>query len=311
MERVGPDPQTLVRRASRDLAGRAREGRAVPRGAPAVPRPAWGDIRKAAAALAERVARFLALIALLCGGASFAGSSTFDIQSVTVTGNEAVADSDVVAASGLQRDMSVFGVNTVRVRERLRRDPRIADASVTVVFPGSVRLAVQEQPAVAALRTPSGYVLVTSDGVVLAGAPTPRGLPVLMIDRLDPAAIEAGAWVPSTGARVAAGVAASLPSALRPDVAIVRVDGAGEIVLLMRDGIAVKAGGADGVQQRIARAGDVLAAVRARGLRVEYVDLRFPDSVIVKPLPSNPAPNAAVSNSLPSNPGKRSPGRRR
>lgn len=281
-----PDPRTIVRRASRDLTGRrpAAAGATTPRQTPDARRAAW----RAAASLVERIVRFFAVIAFLCGVASFAGSSAFDIQSIDVTGNEAVAADDVVAASGLRPEMSVFAVNAARVRDRLRRDPRIADATVEVVFPGGVRITVKERRAAAALRVPGGYVLVTADGVALAPASAAQALPVLTVDLLNPAAVQAGAALPSTGARLGAQLAASLPPALQSEVTVLRVDREDEVILYTRDGIAVKAGGADGVRDRIARVGDVLAAVRARGMHVEYVDLRFPDSIVVKPVPASP-----------------------
>jgi cell division protein FtsQ len=276
------DPRTVVRRASRDLASRrpSADGGAAPRRTREERRAAWRNT----AALVERVVRLVALVALLCGIASFAGSSVFDIQSVGVAGNDTLAASDVIAASGIQTQMSVFAVNAMRIRERLRRDPRIAGASVHVLFPDRVLLAVQERPPVAALRVPGGYVLLSADGVALAPAGSARGLAVLVLDRVDAAAVRPGAPLPSPDARLGAGLAASLPPALRPDVEALRVDRAGEVILYTRDGVAVKAGGGDAVQDRIARAGDVLAAVRARGMRVEYIDLRFPDSIIVKPI---------------------------
>jgi cell division protein FtsQ len=281
-----PDPRTLVRRASRDLSGRRPAGGATTtRRAPDAWRPAW----RAAASLVPRFVRFFAVIAFVCGVASFAGSSTFDIQTIGVVGNEAVAADDVVAASGLRPEMSVFAVNAVRVRDRLRRDARIADAAVEVVFPGGVRITIKERPAAAALRVPGGYVLVTAEGVALAPASAAQALPVLTVDLLDPTAVQAGTALPSAGARLGAQLAASLPTALQSEVTALRVDREGEVILYTRDGIAVKAGGADGARDRIARAGDVLAAVRARGMHVEYVDLRFPESIVVKPVPANPA----------------------
>jgi cell division protein FtsQ len=285
-----PDARTMVRRASRNLAGRRpRAGGAAPRRTAGARLAAWRAAWRNAAPRLERVVRFAALIAFLCGTASFAGSSAFDIQSVDVAGNRAVPASDIVAASGLETETSAFTVNAAGIRQRLRRDPRIEDATVAVVLPDRVRITVQERPPVAALRVPGGYVLVSADGVALTAANDPSTLPVLTVDRLDPSAVQTGARLPSADARLGADLAGSLPPALRPDVAALRVDGFGEVIVYTRDGIAVKAGGADGVRDRIARAGDVLVAVRARGMHVEYVDLRFPDSIIVKPVSPNPA----------------------
>jgi cell division protein FtsQ len=272
-----PDARSAVRRATR---GRPTDDQ--PEGRQVSPQPGGGSV-----ALAERVVRFLAAITFLCGVVSFAGSSLFDVRSITVTGNQAVAAADVLARSGIHQGTGIFTVNAGAIRARLRQDPRIAGASVSVRLPDAARITIQERPAAAALRTPSGYFLIGRDGVVIEPAKTPGGLPALIVDRLDPETVQVGTVVPSPDARTGAAIAASLPDGLRPDVAAVRVDQAGEIVLYTRDHIAVRTGPPDGVADRIAQVSGVLAAVRARGMKVQYVDLRFPGSIIVKPLPPN------------------------
>lgn len=275
------DPRTLVRRATRHHQA-PRSSRWWGGGA----HPASGGSRgggNGQGSAAERVVRFLAAIAFLCGVASFAGSSVFDIQSVEVAGNQAVPAPDILAQAGVQAGTSAFTVNAYRIRGRLRRDPRIADVAVGLAFPHRVRITVRERPPATALRLPAGYMLLSADGVALEAAGVPGALPVLTVDRLDPAALQAGTGVSSPDVRLGAEVAGSLPTDLRPDVAAIRIDRAGETILYTRDNIAVRAGAPEGLHDRIARIPDVLAAVRSQGLRVEYVDLRFPGSVIVKP----------------------------
>lgn len=235
----------------------------------------------------KRVLRFFAAIAFLCGVVSFTKSSAFDVKSVTVTGSSVVPVSEILSRAGVRTGGSIFTVNQSSVLDDLRQDPRIAAASVSVLFPDRVFVTVRERTAAAALHVPGGYVLLCSDGVAIAPAATPGALPALTVDRLDPSEVQAGTVVPSADARLGADVAASLPNDLRPDVAALRVDQAGEVILYTRDGIAVRVGAGDGLRDRLAQAAEVLAAVRSRGIRVEYVDLRFPGSVIVKPSPPN------------------------
>ncbi len=258
------------------MAAPRQRGRADPAGG-AASRPPVG----------KRVLRFFAAIAFLCGVVSFTGSSVFDIKSVTVTGGGVVPVSEILSRAGVRAGASIFTVNEWSVLDDLRQDPRIAAASVSVVFPDRIFITVRERTAAAALHVPGGYVLLCSDGVAIGPAETSGALPALMVDRLDPAEVQAGTVVPSADARLGADVAGSLPNDLRPDVAAVRVDQAGEVILYTRDGIAVRAGAGDGLRDRLARVAQVLAAVRSQGMRVEYVDLRFPGSVIVKPNPPN------------------------
>lgn len=245
------------------------------------------------ASASVRIVRFLAAIAFLCAVVSFAGSSVFEIRSVDVAGNRAVAASEILDRTGVRPGVGLFTVNAERMEERLREDPRIAGVSVGVTFPDRVHITIQERQGAAALRIPGGYILLGADGVAIGPTGTSGPIPALEVDRLDPGAVLAGTVIPSADARLGAAVAGSLPPDLRPDVAAVRVDRSGEVILYLRDGVAVRIGPQDGIGARLSRVSDVLAAVRSRGMRVEYVDLRFPGSVIVKPVgaPARPAGN--------------------
>jgi cell division protein FtsQ len=257
--------------------------------------PAPADVTRPGrlASAAARVVRFLAEIAFLCGVVSFAGSSLFDVRSVDVAGNQAVAASEILDRAGVRPEVGLFTVNAEQMGQRLRQDPRIAGVSVGVTFPDRVHITVRERQGVAALRVLGGYILVGADGVAIGSAAGAGSLPALTVDRLDPAAVWAGTVIPSADARLGAAVAGSLPADLRRAVAAVRVDHRGEVILYLRDGVGVRMGSADGIDDRLAKVTDVLDAVRAQGMRVEYIDLRFPGSIIVKPVgaPARPAGN--------------------
>jgi len=243
--------------------------------------PADGPARP----LAGRIIQFLAAVCALCAAAAFPASALFDLDSVTVRGNAAVPTAAVLRRAGIAPGDSALRVNAPQIRERLRSDPRIRDASIALDFPHRLVIAIRERTPVAALVTGTGYVLLGADGVAIARAPDGGAYLLLRVDRLDLSWVQTGTVVPSAAVRLGAAVAGSLPPALRPQVAALRVDSGDEVVLETRDGIAVRVGGAGGIAGRLAAVPDVLAAVRARGTRVAYVDVRFPGSVIVKPLP--------------------------
>ncbi len=235
-----------------------------------------------------RIVRFLAAMAALCGVAAFPGSVLFSLQSVSVTGNTAVPAAAILRRIGLFPGDSAFRVNADRIRDTLRRDPRIADASVAMAFPRRVIVSVHERVPVAALAIPRGYLLLGADGVVIARAQSPGPYLPLAVDRLVLRPPGAGTIVPSVRARLGAAAASVLPASLRAEAAGIRVDSGGEVVITTQDGVDVRVGGRDGIASRLALAPDVLAAVRARGMRVQYVDLRFPGSIIVKPVETSP-----------------------
>jgi len=204
-----------------------------------------------------------------------------------VTGNAAVPEAQILRRAGIAPGMNVFRVNTRSIRRRLLEDPRIEGVAVALEFPTRLTVAIRERPAVAALRAGGAYVLVGEDAVAIAQAPDPGALPALVADRLDPATVVVGLRVAAPDVRLGAWIAGALPDVLRRRAAGVHVDGAGEASLELRDGTAVRLGGAAGIADRLSLLPQVLDVLDERSLRIESVDLRFSGSIIIRPARSS------------------------
>ncbi|HLW59946.1 MAG TPA: FtsQ-type POTRA domain-containing protein [bacterium] len=232
---------------------------------------------------ARRLLRFCAAIASLCALAAVPASSVFDLQSVTVLGNSAVASDDALGRAGVGPGLNAFRVNAGEIRGRLLADPRVQDVSVAMAFPRRLTITIRERPPVAALLADAGYILLGEDAVAIRESSDPGTLPVLIVDRFAPAAVEVGTTLGSPDVRLGAWIAVALPEALRPQVALVRVDRNGEASLTLGDGTVIRLGGGRRVAERLALVPEVLDAIAARKVRVQYVDLRFPGNVVIQP----------------------------
>ena len=252
-----------------------------------VPVPAAGPPESPRGLSTRRLLRFCAAIAACCAAAAFTGSAVLSLRSVSVTGNAAVPEAQILRRAGIAPGMNVFRVNTRSIRQRLLGDPRIEAVTVALEFPQRLTVEIRERPAVAALRAGETYVLVGSDAVAIAQATDPGPLPALVADRLDPAAVSVGVRVASPDVRLGAWIAAALPDLLRPRVAGVHVDGAGDAGLELRDGTAVRLGGAADVADRLSLLPQVLEVIDERSVRIDSVDLRFSGSIVIQPARSS------------------------
>lgn len=232
----------------------------------------------------DRIGRFLAAICALCALATFPASALFGLQAVTVEGNAAVPTSEILQRAGLAPGESVFRVDAARIRAAVLSDPRIQDVSVAIAFPHHVTIVVRERRPVAALAIAGAYILIGADGTVLARASTPSLYPLLQLEHQALPGGRAGTVVPSSDLRLGARVAGMIPDRLRSRLGAVRITSGGEVVLQLRDGVSVRLGG-EHLADRLRTLPEVLDAVEARGQRVEYVDVRFRGSVVVRPIP--------------------------
>jgi cell division protein FtsQ len=240
----------------------------------------------------RRLLRFVAAITWLCAVAAFPASAIFALQSVSVSGNAAVPAPDVLRRAGVAPGMSAFRVDTKEVRKRLLQDPRIEDAAVTMVFPRQIAIFVRERRPVAALLMEDGYLTVGSDGAAIMWVSEPGPLLPLIVAHLHSAEAQVGTVLGSQDARLGAWTAGALPADVRNQVLLLQVDDQGDVSLTLRDGVSVRLGNASSVADRLAMLPQVLDAIAARQMQVEYIDLRFTGNVIVQPVGSAQQPSA-------------------
>ena len=222
----------------------------------------------------------------MCAAAIVAASigPFWRIRDVSIEGAHHVTVDAVVTASGLL-EAQAFTASTSRVRDRLLRAlPALRDARVEIRIPDQARVVLSERAAT--LRWIAGGVewFVDADGVLFSSI-DPRGAPELRVtdersprqagDRLDPALIDAATKLARLG-----------PQDLRTDATSPRVvlaSGANGLVLRVGAGTGweIRFGGAERIDDKIALVKRYLRDNPQR--KLDYVDVRTPDSIVVSP----------------------------
>jgi cell division septal protein FtsQ len=177
--------------------------------------------------------------------------------------------------------MRLFAVDAASVLRRLRADSRIKAAAIHVALPGTVRLDIVERQPRVALVVGGQYASLGDDLVAVALAPSPGGLPEV-IDRTGSVPwVRVGARVASRGARIALETLPLIPPALRADLARITVLPGPDLVLGLRSGLEIRAGGPAGLDERLRQVPRVLDALRGEGVSITAVDLRYAGSIAV------------------------------
>lgn len=227
--------------------------------------------------------RFGAVMAAVLAVASLPASSLVAVRTVTVEGAGTVPPAEILARAGVRPGDRVQGISAAAVARRVETLPRLARASVEVGLAGRVTIRVEERTEFAAVPHQGAYLILDRQGVVMDTQPSPGALLVITSPGIVPQWVRPGQRLPASG--IGAGLAAigELPSAvLRPGTAI-RVEPAGEFVLITPDRIPVRLGPLRGLRERAALLPQLLEAVRDRALTLEYLDVRFAGSVVIKP----------------------------
>ena len=252
-------------------------------------------VRRALRIAGSVVAAGLVLAALAVAGAAAAHalqhSRFLAVSDVTVVGARRLSEAAVRAAAGIGPETSLLALDAAAVARRLEALPGVRRARVVRHLPGRVTLLIEEREPYALVNLgaaggadASGLVWIDADGYLVGlerhGA-TPS-LPVL--SGVEPPA--RGDRQP-IGDRLHAGLAL-LRAAQRAGgrlaarISEIDLERPGGPVLYTVDGTAVWLG-SEGWEERLARLDVVLGELEDHGERVESVDLRFRDLVVLRP----------------------------
>jgi len=227
--------------------------------------------------------RLATVMAWALGIAALPTSSLFAVRSVQVYGATQIPPAEVAALTGLRQGDRLFAVPAREVVARVTRHPRVARVAVRITTSGAVVVRIVERIPYAAFPFEGRYLILDRAGVVIEERASFAGLPVVSTTGFVPEWTRLGDRLPSGGVDRALQALHRLPRGVVTSGTRLRVEPQGDIVLFTPDGIAVRLGPVRGLEERAALMREVLEAVRARGLVVEYVDLRFSGSVVMKP----------------------------
>ena len=224
------------------------------------------------------------VLALVCGVALAWSSMATDpsITKVDVAGARHVRVGQAIAQSGLL-DAPSFTASANQARARLRTLPAVKDARVDIALPSSARLKLVEREAIGRWVDSDELVwFVDADGVIFPSN-DPSAAPDLRVtderppktagERLDPALVRAALRLAAVGS-----------GEFRADATAPRAvmtAGANGLVLRFAPGWEIRFGGPESFDDKLALAKRFLRDNPQR--RLDYVDVRSPDRIVVSP----------------------------
>jgi cell division protein FtsQ len=98
---------------------------------------------------------------------ALANSAGFRITSVGVNGRKQLTQDEVLAIGGVNGRSSLLFLDASAVRERLKANPWIADATVQKLYPGALQINIVERKAFALWQQDGRLSVIADDGAVL------------------------------------------------------------------------------------------------------------------------------------------------
>jgi cell division protein FtsQ len=98
---------------------------------------------------------------------ALANSAGFRITAVAINGRKQLSQDEVLAIGGVNGRSSLLFLDAASVREKLKANPWIAEATVLKLYPGELRIDIVERTAFALWQRDGRLSVISDDGAVL------------------------------------------------------------------------------------------------------------------------------------------------
>jgi len=251
--------------------------------------------KKSVAAIARQItwrAGRWALAVLVVGYAGYRATalvlhaSGLQVRRIDVRGNVRLSSGDVQAIVDGLRGSNILTADLASYRKRLMQSPWVADAELRRLLPFTIEVFVSERRPMGLCRLGSALYLVDPHGTLIDEfGPQYSEFDLPIIDGLARTPNGGQPVVDDTRAELAARVIDALAPRkdLAQRVSQIDVADAHDAVLLLQNDGALLHLGEDKFLERLQSYVDLAPALKQRVPDIDYVDLRFDESVYVRP----------------------------
>ena len=98
---------------------------------------------------------------------ALANSAGFRITTVAINGRKQLSQDEILAIGGVNGRSSLLFLDAAAVRDKLKANPWIADATVLKLYPGRLQIDITERSAFALWQQDGRLSVIADDGAVL------------------------------------------------------------------------------------------------------------------------------------------------
>lgn len=192
--------------------------------------------------------------------------------SLTIDGNDAMTVDEVYQASGVPGYVNVVQLSPGDIQDRLRKDLRIADATVERRFPAAIHVTMRERKAAAVIMTMYGFAYIDDTGKVMEIRPQIKGVsvPILTGKKVD--TILLGDDITDGSIRTALAYLQNLSPDVLKTITEINVGNPDNIIAYTADSIPIHLDSGNDAAQRAVITEELLQQVRNTNVSVQYID---------------------------------------
>jgi len=216
---------------------------------------------------------------------TFIFSSNFcNIEEVIIKGNDCLCEDEIFYKSGIQLGENIFKLDLKKSTDSLMREPRIKEAEIKRVIPNKIIISLTERKAAVIVRIGEEHFSSTKEGIVLSKIDGPEeefGLPLIL--GLEINEIKIGEIIEKPEFRTALESINSAEVILPKIFCQVEILSLDDFMIYNKDNtLKIRVNGPEVIINKENLLREALVKIEREKLLVEYIDIRFKDSLVIK-----------------------------
>ena len=216
---------------------------------------------------------------------TFIFSSNFcNIEEVIIKGNDCLSEDEIFYKSGIQLGENIFKLDLKKSIDSLIQEPRIKEVEIKRVIPNKIIISLTERKAVVIVRIGEEHFSSTKEGIVLSKIDRPEeefGLPLIL--GLEISEIKIGEIIGKPEFRTALESINSAEVILPKIFCRVEILSPDDFMICNKDDtLKVRVNGPEATINKENLLREALKKIEREKLLVEYIDIRFKDSLVIK-----------------------------
>ncbi|MBE3127021.1 MAG: FtsQ-type POTRA domain-containing protein [Candidatus Atribacteria bacterium] len=216
---------------------------------------------------------------------NFIFSSNFcNIKEVIIQGNDCLSEDEIFFNSGIKFGENIFKLNLKKSINSLKKEPRIKEVEIKRVIPNKIVISLTEREAAAIIHIEEEYFFSTKEGMVLSKIDRPEeGFALPLISGLEINEIKIGEIIDKPEFRTALESINSAEVILPKKFCRVEILSPDDFMICNKDDtLKVRVNRPEVIINKENLLREALEKIEREKLLVEYIDIRFKDSLVIK-----------------------------
>ena len=216
---------------------------------------------------------------------NFIFSSNFcSIEEVIIKGNDYLSEDEIFSKSQIKLGENIFKLDLKKSIDSLEQEPRIKEVEIKRVIPNKIIISLKERKAAAIVHIGEEYFFFTKEGIVLSKIDRPEeGFVLPLLSGLEIDEIKIGEIIDKPEFRTALESINSAEVILPKRFCRVEILSPDDFMICNKDDtLKVRVNRPEVIINKENLLREALEKIEREKLLVEYIDIRFKDSLVIK-----------------------------